>query len=396
MMRYLTFICFMFFLISNSLSCSVINKDHRSDENKAIKARVVSDSGGVVVSKLKAGSSETQVISASDDSSIKGTSVVFPPGTLSLDAEITVQVGSSIANASTIDSIGLGDDAETTAEGPSVYVLPSEEIDPVVPFQLSIPVPSYYYLLSDNLVVFYQIIKYAKNGEISLGVIPTSQLSKNGDYVMFNASFFGIYQPARITIAVEQTKEVTSETPIAITTELEGTWSSGCTDKSHSSDSSDSSEIRSQNQSFIGAGKAFTFMMEEFDGADCKTPSIKGFFKGTASIGNKSSVIEGAKEIDITFNEVGIKPMNDDATAHFNAEKRCGFSDWKKGESKNILRLNCDDNDMGFVKNGTMYSIFKISNNKTSLQFGKGDANHDGLTPETRENGLDGAILAKK
>ncbi len=181
-----------------------------------IVAEVKSDENGVLTAKISSGSKTSQLVSASENSGIKGSAVQFPPGALSIDTDISIEEGSSLATSSSTEELGIGDNALTPASS-AVVLTSSTEADAVSPFALSIPMldgMGLTIMSTDNLIVMYKIKKYKEGGKIVLGIMTKSQLTIAENKVTFSTQYFGSYQVVLTDTPITEAKQAESVKPI--------------------------------------------------------------------------------------------------------------------------------------------------------------------------------------
>lgn len=180
-----------------------------SGEVKKIVVETIDAGAGAVTGNLTASSVDVQVVQANSDSAIAGSQVEFPPGSLTIDTQITLGPGVSIATSSNLGQLAL--DPDFAAVAPSVSISSSVAIDTTSGFTMQIPVPSQSGLhLQDalaNLIVLYKVKKVAENGEFT-GLFTRRQLELVDGYVRFSTTFFGTYQAIITKKLVEEAKEI--------------------------------------------------------------------------------------------------------------------------------------------------------------------------------------------
>lgn len=164
---------------------------------------------GSTTGMVSAALDATQILQASQASSIAGTQAEFPLGSLAIDTEITLKPGESLATPESLASLQL--DTQVTNASPAVTLQSSVTMDAASPFTLQLIVPESAGLnLADpyaNLVVLYKIEKASTKSAFS-GVITRDKLVIAGGFVRFDASFFGTYQAVITASLVAQAKEV--------------------------------------------------------------------------------------------------------------------------------------------------------------------------------------------
>lgn len=365
-------------LYSAALSCSSSSSSSdESSESPITDATVSSDEDGIITATIDGNSTTSQKLSASADSTISTSSVVFPVGALLIDTQITIQEGGTVASADTIENIGLSDSTSIHQTGLAVSISSSTATDAVVPFTLNIPAPtvSGLALAEGNLVVFFSVTRDSSHYK---GVLPTADLTLDNELVSFDTKYFGVYQAAYISTEVSEEKTVQSTTPIGVKTILEGSWKVDCIQEGTDG---------SYDMIFTFAGNQLTRTTNLYTALDCTTSSIKRVTNsvGTITIGEESSVASGVYNIDLNSNTVTMTQKTAEATTNANTSEKCGKTDWVINVAKDITNLICDDR----VQGQASYSIFKITEgDPDTVTFGSEDNTNDGSTAAKRHISL--------
>jgi len=160
--------------------------------------------------------------SASNDSLIIGAnsdlaaSVSVPKSSLPTDATVTVSAGQELATQDTQSLVDLSNASFSKAAAP-VIVSSSVPVNPGLPLQLQIPVPTISLGLSlvddSQFVILYKIIDYTKN-EIRLGIFPRSKFIILGTSAFFTSPYFGEFQVVVASKIITSQVEVVVNTPI--------------------------------------------------------------------------------------------------------------------------------------------------------------------------------------
>jgi hypothetical protein len=174
---------------------------------------VTDPSSGVISAKMAANSPFTQEIRAASDGALKGTVLSFPPGTLKVDTEISVEESVSLASASLGASLGI--EGSLTKSSTAIAVLPQTATDPAQPFTVAISLSNSgnLRLAAENLVILYKVKIFAENRTVA-GIIPTSAITVEGNVVKFSAQYFGAFQAAYSSVPVTEEKKIEVSTPI--------------------------------------------------------------------------------------------------------------------------------------------------------------------------------------
>ena len=149
---------------------------------------------------------------------IAGTSVIFPPGSLSFATTISVESGASLANGSAFADLGLAASNAIASSGAAVIIRPSENVTLLQPMSLSIPLPTGYGLIElflsddDRLAILAKV--FDANGELKSKLIPRKNITIENGNAKFDTMAFGAFQ----TVVLEQavTEAVEAKTTEAI------------------------------------------------------------------------------------------------------------------------------------------------------------------------------------
>lgn len=196
-----------------------------------VEVKPKSDKNGVVVADVSADSTGEQVLSASKKSKIKGASVKFPPGSLSVNTELSMEEGSNIVSAKVSKDLGLGDKDKVSKASKAVVLKSKKKKDAAQPFVLQLPIDSDTGLLladpNRKLVIVYKVYKYEEGGKLVAGVLTKDQFEYDGKNVIFKTRFFGSYQAVVSEEFIEKPKEVKTKEAIVTKNEEEEKSSGG-------------------------------------------------------------------------------------------------------------------------------------------------------------------------
>jgi hypothetical protein len=143
---------------------------------------------------LTAASPLAQRIVAPDDHAISGTEVIFPPGVVVIDTEVSLVEAPTLATADVSKKIA-GSPTVANA-GVAVAITSSVPFDPPQAFTVTLAVPSGGAALTDpedRVAVLYDVTS-ATTGERLVGMIPRDQLVITGKRLDVAARYFGTYQ----------------------------------------------------------------------------------------------------------------------------------------------------------------------------------------------------------
>jgi hypothetical protein len=175
----------------------------------AIESDAGSSSGAFV-----AGARFTQTLAADPDSPIAGAKMVFPPGALAIDTQITMRVGSDVSKelageTALTQSLALSPDKVPTSVGHSVEIVSSADTNTLKPFTLALPMPGEGLRLAGGgfLIVIYRA-NDVDNNALIVGLIPTSDIRVENGQALFDTRTFGTYQLAVSPVDIGARREV--------------------------------------------------------------------------------------------------------------------------------------------------------------------------------------------
>jgi hypothetical protein len=172
-----------------------------------------SDENGVVVATIDTSSGDTQVLKASaDNPELEGAEVLFPPGSLAVPADVTIQQGETLVSERLLADAGIPDDTE--GAGPTVLVTASEDIDATQPFTVALPfdpeAQGALHLAPKMLAVLY-LVKKAGEEKLYVGIIPASELEIVDGVVRLKTKYFGAFQVIVAVSGLDETKEASTD-----------------------------------------------------------------------------------------------------------------------------------------------------------------------------------------
>lgn len=160
---------------------------------------------------------EQVLLLASDKSDLSsGTSISIPIELSDLSGKLQIEEGATIADAATAAALNMGESGLNQA-GPSINVSATTEVDysQIGRLEISIPLSESAGLLqqSSYLAVLYQV-KDAE-GQILIGVIPSTNFRVANARATFKMLGFGNYQAVRLAQEIkEEVKVTTTETKV--------------------------------------------------------------------------------------------------------------------------------------------------------------------------------------
>jgi hypothetical protein len=167
-----------------------------------------------------------------------------------------------------------------------------------------------------------------------------------------------------------------NSTAASTTSELEGTWYSGCL--AYGNGGTKVANVFAGN---TNAKTAFYFIND----ASCGNGDFRIDTSHTISLGSTADATTGAKSIDWTVTTYDATPLTANGATTMNSQSYCGLTNWVVGVTQNTLALNCGGIT---VNTGTVdYDIFKIT--EGTLVFGYDNSGvNDGSTAEKRPSTL--------
>ena len=188
------------------------------DQAKSSADQVVAttEADGAVTGAISAGSNLTQLLMAAANSAISGSTVAFPPGSLSIDSSVTLEESSDIANSSTATDLGLSA-GELSSASSAVVVDSSISQDADSPFTLQIPVGSGlagFGLAESRLIVVYKVYIASEGNKLVAGILPPSKVTVVDGKASFQTKHFGAFQLAYTTANITTEIRKDSNNPI--------------------------------------------------------------------------------------------------------------------------------------------------------------------------------------
>ena len=160
---------------------------------------------------------------------IAGSSAVFPPGALSLAADIFIEEGSNLAGSSAFADLGLGATNAISAAGASVIIRPSVDAALTVPMALSLPLPSGYGLWgisednfgmnlllgeSDDRLAILAKVWDPASSSLQTILIPPSEIQNENGKATFKTKLFGAFQTVLMANPVTERVEAKASEPV--------------------------------------------------------------------------------------------------------------------------------------------------------------------------------------
>lgn len=201
---------------------------------------VAKEEAGAATATIAADANRSQLVKASANSQIAGTSVEFPPGSLTQDTQITMQAGPSLAGTVAIvaGAAAGGDGAapvEIAASATALTIESSAKVDAAAPFTLTLSLPDAtagaglrgFDLKNpyERLIVVYEVRKYSEGGGKFVGLIPRDRIDLVDGYAAIATQWFGTYQAIITTTKIDVPAPIDIpapiETPAAVAAEPE-------------------------------------------------------------------------------------------------------------------------------------------------------------------------------
>lgn len=174
--------------------------------------------GASATGAVQPSATATQVVKASANSAIAGTTVAFPPGTLAVATEITIAPGEIFEAQAVLAQLDQPDNAVTSA-GQPVSITSSTLMDATQPFTLAISLPPEEgAALIDRfatLAILYHVKRAADGVEVT-GLMPRDLIDVTSGYAAFSTRYFGTYQAVLLKTAVVVAKEVAAPPALVV------------------------------------------------------------------------------------------------------------------------------------------------------------------------------------
>lgn len=389
------------------VSCGGAATDERVASRLALST---TENGDVIEALFSAMSSQAQLMSVSSGS-LQGSSVLIPPGALTVDLSVSVSSTESIANAAQAADLGIANVA-ISAAGPSVLVAPSSTTELSLPMQLSIPITGAALALDDdteNYVVVYkayalkdgQTIQYA-------GLIPRAEIVIANGFAKFKTTRFGAFQVAKTSVKVETaiTQPATVEIGKKPGFDLVGGWRACNLDDSNSG--SATRYWHYETFFFESDGKLAYENIDtgDYSSVDCPayvsvtTPKMKTSIEGSFTAGGLTAVTLPAersgdtRKIDFKVTSMKVTVYDDTVVYELNSRvggPACGVT-WALNQPQSLNSLACLHANQasydGPVVDEPRYGIYNISPFTVAGQSVKFLLIEDGNTEATRPTGF--------
>ena len=161
------------------------------------------------------------------------------------------------------------------------------------------------------------------------------------------------------------------EVAASTTTELEGTWSTGCT-----VDPDATSDPILDIHSFSGTSINYFETRYDRNVANCGTPDMTINLNGTFEIGATITTTDvpplSAKKINITYGTTTLTAQSTGAVDNFNSGILCGISNWVLDVTQDVTGKTCDfggGHAVDFTAGTVTYSIFDLSGDTYTYQY---------------------------
>ncbi|MBP9708451.1 MAG: Ig-like domain repeat protein [Oligoflexales bacterium] len=196
-----------------SLSCEKYSTLSVTERQLPEPAAVLADEDGAITGEIDP--NKSTYLQASGDSAVSQNSISFPPGSLAIPTQVTLQEGSSLVANDLADQLGIADN-EFSAASPATVVSSAQNIDAQNPFSINLAIGTSLRLNSsdENLIVIYKVQVHAEGGVFKVGILPNSYLKIENGFAQFATTYFGSYQLAYAKNTIEEKTESASDTPI--------------------------------------------------------------------------------------------------------------------------------------------------------------------------------------
>lgn len=184
----------------------------KSAEGSSKKIVALSNTDGSISATIGGGSSVTQELAVTDGS-LSGTSLSFPPGSLSVSITIQISEGQAIASTGAVDALALKNATSLQSRSTSVAVIADTTINATRPFSLSIPVDTGASLrLGEDAYARYVVLYKVEDAVYGtrLGFIPRSQFTITDGVAKISTSRFGVYEVGETDVLETAALEIVS------------------------------------------------------------------------------------------------------------------------------------------------------------------------------------------
>ena len=200
-----------------NMGAGFLKQSGPSEASARVVQVVVKEQNGTTSAAISRTSALTQELGASPNSSVAGSRILFSPGSLAVDTEVTIQAGTSLATSAVFNQLGVNSQVASSAN--AVTFATSVPTDAVVPFTVAIPLPDSSSLyLSDpfaNLIIVYSVSKASLGNGQFTGIIGRAAIDSSSGFARFAVSYFGTYQ-AVITKTLVQPVEVAAAPSVKV------------------------------------------------------------------------------------------------------------------------------------------------------------------------------------
>ena len=185
-----------------STSCGSKSSSNNSAQEIDVEQ---TDENGMVRGKFLGGTDQLQRLTVGSGN-LAGTEITFPAGSLNIDLELSISESSDqLASDDFLTAAGV--DGELSNLGPSVNLNASGNVTLDQPFTLRLPTgnSNSLRLAGQNPLVF---AKLKKGDSEEIFIFPSSAIVVEEGFAKFESKFFGIFQFAYSTVAVETEKAI--------------------------------------------------------------------------------------------------------------------------------------------------------------------------------------------
>jgi hypothetical protein len=125
-----------------------------------------------------------------------------------------------------------------------------------------------------------------------------------------------------------------------------------------------------------------TLERQYYPSAACATPDFMIHTAGRMRIGTTVAPTTGAREADVTWSTVTVKPLSAESAQSFNTLQVCGLQGWAAGVARDVAGRACGSFQAPAV-GSTLYQLFAVRGNQ--LERGDtSDPSHDGSSDARR------------
>ncbi len=208
-LKLITFLPLLSVILTSCLRGPGLFKKFSPADEETVQLSPLDQGDGVLQGRYNPLSAANQVLGITSGV-LSGASVIFPPGALLVPTDISVQEGGDLSSGALAINASL--QAGFSAAGPTLNISANPAANSSQPMSLRLPLASLG-LSDENLVVLYKVVD-AATGHFFIGVLPSSEVTRDDQGVIIETKRFGSFQAVYSDRAILQKEELSSNTPI--------------------------------------------------------------------------------------------------------------------------------------------------------------------------------------